>query len=346
MTMFNNNNYLPDLNHYPPTGQLSPPAPNFPPQEPVPPVQTGFGVVRTSGNFRFLSPTQVTCGPQWAPPTCNMGLVSAPGMGASWQHSVPSTMPWANPTAPHFNAQSTPSHSQTLPVYSMQMTVTRPQTTMIQTSPKPSLLPRPMKRHLQPTPAELTDGPSSKRYLSEKMAACFKQLQISPLEEQNGSNSFNVSDSGDPGFTWTADKGWQRFREVEKRLEVDLQLVEDASMAVEDKLGCVELPQQQEECVLTIPLELKKEANKCHTVLPEAIVKSITNPCTDLVLYTPPEEVIASSLTELSTSSSSHVTSASSSNASAVDSQAATVTSWPQNSSSDTFMFHSGSKPL
>lgn len=117
--MFNNNNYLPDLNHYPPAGQL-PSAPlNLPPPEPVAPVVPGGQGYTRTGNFRFLSPTQGTAVPAWVPSACSVGMAAAPGLGASWQHSVPTTMPWANHVTPHFTAQST--MSQSLPVYTMHM---------------------------------------------------------------------------------------------------------------------------------------------------------------------------------------------------------------------------------
>ena len=115
--MFSNNNYLPDLNHYPSAGQQLPSIPPSPqPPDPLPVIPGSSNYAR-SGNFRFLSPTQGTAVPTWVPPACAVGMATAPGVGANWQHSVPTTLPWANHVPPRFTAQN--SLSQSLPVYTM-----------------------------------------------------------------------------------------------------------------------------------------------------------------------------------------------------------------------------------
>ncbi|XP_076452587.1 uncharacterized protein LOC143288170 [Babylonia areolata] len=352
--MFNNNNYLPDLNHYrPAAGQQMPanvpgsPAPLDPPLPPpaAPPVSgSGFGHV---GNFRFLSPTQVTAVPTWMPAACVVSTISAPGMGTSWQHSVPITMPWANHIAPHFTAQSSP--SQSLPVYTMPMGIL-PQTTMMRGTPKPSVRCLRLKRRFRASINDDPEGPSSKRYLSERMASWFKQLQITPTKGQGDDAR---SASGQEGTSSRLDNGWQRFHEVEKRLREDLEDV-DLEMsgtgagkrngfgaAASGLAGAARgaattgggsgggFGMENGGVVLQIPDEVKKEVQKREPVLPAQIMKTITSPCMDLVLWKPPEAIITSYLqvspdsSNLSGESSSHSSSSSSSSSGSGSTQTA-----------------------
>ncbi|KAK7481577.1 hypothetical protein BaRGS_00027226 [Batillaria attramentaria] len=105
----NNNNYLPNLNQFGPPGQV--PVSNVNTAQPTgstvgpPPTSVPYQPLAT---FRFLSPTQGTAVPTWVPPASSVSVAAAPGMGVSWQHSVPSTMPWANHSPPNFNAEITP----------------------------------------------------------------------------------------------------------------------------------------------------------------------------------------------------------------------------------------------
>ncbi|KAL8584780.1 hypothetical protein ACOMHN_035699 [Nucella lapillus] len=309
--MFNNNNYLPDLNHFPPTtghghlpadSPLTSPAPTLDPLTPPPAMSAASGSGHV-GNFRFLSPTQGTAIPTWMPTTCFMGTVSAPGTGASWQHLVPVTMPWANHVAPHFTAQNT-LLPQSLPVYTTAMGVT-PQTTMMQVGPKPSIRCLRLKRHYRPNSIDESDGPCSKRFLSEKMAAWFKGLQITPPSGQGSNDSDNndrcatAATALRGGFS-TPGNSWQRFQEVEKRLGENLE-DQDLEMSVEKDVsnGCRASTNHRGRSrvvVLKIPEEVKKEVHSPEPVLPAQIMKTITNPCTDLVLWKPPEVIISSCL--------------------------------------------------
>lgn len=110
--MFNNNNYLPNLNHCPITDQLQNAIGTHPqPSGDQHTMGSGMQVYTSGANFRFLSPTQGTSVPTWAPAVTSVGMSSAPGVGVNWQHSVPTPMPWANHVPPHFSAQALQSNS-------------------------------------------------------------------------------------------------------------------------------------------------------------------------------------------------------------------------------------------
>ena len=57
-------------------------------------------------------------------------------------------------------------------------------------------------------------GPRCKRFLSEKMAACFQQLQISPSERRCQGVCL---DNDTSGSDVVYDNGWHRFTDVEQR---------------------------------------------------------------------------------------------------------------------------------
>lgn len=110
--MFSNNNYLPNLNHYPLPGQLHGSVVTTPQMQDMGTGVQGSTVHSLGSNFRFLSPTQGTAVPTWIPSINAMGMNVAPGMGVAWQHSVPSTMPWANINPPLFTAANVGSSPQ------------------------------------------------------------------------------------------------------------------------------------------------------------------------------------------------------------------------------------------
>jgi hypothetical protein len=130
--MFNsNNNYLPDLNHYQRGavgsggGGAAAVAPHLPPNPaPMPdltPTVPGPGpYTRIAGPFRFFSPTSGTAVPTWTPPMAPMATINmatAPGVGVSWQHSVPSPVVWGTQMVPHMSSHSMVTSS--LPVYTV-----------------------------------------------------------------------------------------------------------------------------------------------------------------------------------------------------------------------------------
>ena len=112
--MFNNgnDNYLPDLNHFSPVGVDTHVTANHfhAPSNAVIPDVSGQHLPQ---HFSFFVPTQNTSVPTWIPPGVATGVSSAPGLGANWQHAIPSSWLWAHHT-PHFLATTTP----TPPAYS------------------------------------------------------------------------------------------------------------------------------------------------------------------------------------------------------------------------------------
>ncbi|KAK7481575.1 hypothetical protein BaRGS_00027224 [Batillaria attramentaria] len=135
------------------------------------------------------------------------------------------------------------------------------------------------KRHSQSD--EPPEGPKSKKYLSEKMASWFKQLQITPVQQDGASALWGNSGQ---------DSGWQRFCELEKRLEED---IEEAD---------VDTPSDNQTDTSGEPrLVFAEGVDEILTpdpVLPEAIRNRITNPCMELVLYKEPGSLVRGSISE------------------------------------------------
>lgn len=274
----NNNNYLPNLNQFGPAQlPVSTVAASAQPSDmsPAPGTLQAGMPYQMLGNqplrhFRFLSPTQGATVPTWVPPANTMGMATAPGVGVSWQHSVPTTMPWAHHTAPNFNAEITPTSSVQSPTQQSFPPSASDRFSQSQSVPAP-VQRRKRHSHDEDTP----QGPSSKKYLSERMAAWFKQLHIAPVQQSSSGGPW------DSGAFRKRDNGWQRFCEVERRLETG---VEEAEIEEADN----RMSESSGEPRLVFAEGVSEEILTPSPVLPKAIISTLTKPCMELVLYKEP----------------------------------------------------------
>ncbi|CAG5124693.1 unnamed protein product [Candidula unifasciata] len=233
------------------------------------------GVVQNG--FTFTSPTQCSTMATYRPgiqTTSPIRSLSAPGVGAAWQHSIPVTMPWADIKSPisHLGVGSTAVFTGTpaSPYFDGQLSCSSP-------------LRRPKRKALD-MPDE---APTSKIYLC---ADQFANLKISPSEKEN--YGLPADDGGHTSVQFYSGanilkskgdiEGWQRFRDVENRLDVevdeDIQL-HTANTSSKDG-PCLKVAEGILNSVTSSP------------ILPHKIVEDMTKPCMQIILWKSPSEIM------------------------------------------------------
>ncbi|ESO97343.1 hypothetical protein LOTGIDRAFT_231539 [Lottia gigantea] len=172
----------------------------FPSQSGLVPPGSNMGLnnnlyLQSNSPFTFGSPTQspiITSSQQQYNTArgINVNRMIAPGLGVSWQHTVPKQMPWSEPsTVIQFTSPHTTSVSQPVPRSSPGEPITKP------------IHLRTKRHHLSST----NDGcPPRKQFISaDKMAARLQNLCIGSVDNQQN----------------TVGDGWDKFLDLEERLK-------------------------------------------------------------------------------------------------------------------------------
>ncbi|CAL1528517.1 unnamed protein product [Lymnaea stagnalis] len=278
---FNNNNYLPGLYNDMATAAFS----HFTS------AQQFRNPVVSQNSFTFTSPTQCSTLATHRPSiqTTSPINMSAPGVGTSWQHSIPVTMPWVDMVSSRGAGTTTVFTGVPLPAYpDLQMSCT------VQIKPP--------KRKAIDSPDE---APMSKVYLC---ADQFANMTITTQEQpsldqvQAGSDDRGVQVFiGARGTQCRGDaEAWQRFRDIENTLDVDLEEDIEVNMAASDNWEphgpCFKVAQGILE-------------NTTHSpILPRKVMEEITKPCMQIVLWKSPGELIRDIKEENQSKSSSTTT--------------------------------------
>ncbi|KAI8782861.1 uncharacterized protein LOC106071345 isoform X1 [Biomphalaria glabrata] len=283
---FNNNNYLPGLYN-----------------EMAATVFNNFSSVHRSpvlsqNSFTFTSPTQgitlATHRPsiQTTSPISNM---SAPGVGTSWQHSIPVTMPWADVVNLRGAGTTTVFTGVPVPAF--------PELPQSVNVLAPVKCP---KRKALDLPDE---APLSKVYL------CADQFAHMTITSQDQSVLTTPSVAGDntnvqvffgsrESQCQSDASAWQRFREIENRLEVELDEDFDGNLGQTNNM-------EQDGPRLTIVDGILESTKRQSPILPRKVMEDITKPCMQIVLWKSPGELVrevAKEESQTKTSSSSTTT--------------------------------------
>ncbi|XP_071179584.1 uncharacterized protein [Mytilus edulis] len=293
--MFSNNNYLPDI------GQFSNQGNNGYLQ------RCRLPSTNQGAQFTFAVPTRAssyTLGQMghthqprglYSIPISQQGMV--PGFGASWQHSVPSRMPWTeNWTAP--------TTSFGITTFTAIPTMSVPSFSIYSSIPSCSTTPnRPKRRHSVDIEKE---APNSKcRVTAEKMVARMEGLSLMNTGSPSGSErteyqfqpalDYDLTDMATSSTTCsTMSGGWERFREIENRLNSES---EDDELPDEDGVK------------VHITESIAKNILESQPLIPQKILDNFQKPCMEVVLWKSPggfttESVIKdSSNTPVTTSS-------------------------------------------
>ncbi|XP_048742691.1 uncharacterized protein LOC125656140 [Ostrea edulis] len=272
--IYANNNYIPDIGQF----GHQPDIINYPP------MQTNAGACNYPGNFTFAVPTsanQLTAGfTQTNLYTNTMTYMNprqvVPGMGVSWQHTVPNYMPWTDQeygkvsSSVSFTGKSMVSQS-----YHM-VTSSRP-------SCSGSL--RRNKRHASEDIEECS--PENKIFLTEeKMAAKMKNLNISSTNSSSVSPFQLLPDivlSSNMDTPYCKEAGdLQRLRELEKRLE------EDVSESIDREKGGKDKGKPKLRLKINLPDQVAASIFDPEPLLPKRILQDLNKPCMEVVLWKPP----------------------------------------------------------
>ncbi|KAK3804039.1 hypothetical protein RRG08_062409 [Elysia crispata] len=231
-------------------------------------------------NFTFTAPTQCTTlgTPRPCIETISPINLSAPGVGASWQHSIPTTMPWVDMnSAP----QNVPLGSATVftgvpfNIYSGQVSSN-------------NSAPRRSKRKAHDVPAE---APISKVHLCADQLA---NMRITPNHHTSPdtTSQFDLQTENicvdydtrlDIKKPTNKAEDWERFRELESRLTADSdEEVDQSHSGVLRKKG-VQL--HVNDCVINV-------AQNSSPILPRKVMEDINKPCMQIVLWQSPEKLI------------------------------------------------------
>ncbi|BFZ04747.1 hypothetical protein BsWGS_07786 [Bradybaena similaris] len=264
-------------------------------------------------SFTFTTPTQCSTLATYRPSiqtTSPIGSLSAPGVGASWQHSIPVTMPWADIKSPisHLGIGATTIFTGTpaSPYHDGQLSYSTP-------------LRRPKRKAL-----DLPDeAPTSKVYLC---ADQFANLKISPSEKENyglpaddgGHTSVQFYSGANTSKSKGDIEGWQRFRDVENRLDVELD--EDVQLNMASTSSSTDGP------CLKVAEGILKNSVTGSPILPLKVMEDINKPCMQIVLWKSPGEIMRDIAKEdLATITPASSSSASSSSSTLTTSTATTV---------------------
>ncbi|GFR88466.1 hypothetical protein ElyMa_006100700 [Elysia marginata] len=227
-------------------------------------------------NFTFTTPTQCTTlgTPRPCIETISPINLSAPGVGASWQHSIPTTMPWVDMS----------SAPQQMPVGSATVFTGLPFNILRGHAPAGNPNPaRRSKRRALDLPAE---APASKVHLCADQLA---NMRITPsrhtaseviyqLDEHCGSER---EDYGSRPANRAEE--WERFRELENRLTADNEEEVDISH------GKVLSKEGIQLCVANSVVNLTSNNSP---ILPRTVMEDIQKPCMQIVLWQSPEKLI------------------------------------------------------
>ncbi|KAK6192337.1 hypothetical protein SNE40_003821 [Patella caerulea] len=217
----------------------------------------------TCNQFTFGSPTQSSActSSQQMPTSSSRGIfmhrMSAPGLGVSWQHTVPKTMPWSEASAIQFTSRPITSACRFNSRTSAQCSsLSLPQ-------PKP-------KRHLVTFDDEAT--PNKRLLTEERMAARMENLFIGKTPAHVlGKDNSNTTDS------------WEKFLQLEERLKDDEIILEDERMT-EGRMN---------HNGFKISDELKDKIFSQEPFLPQQVLQNLNQPSLQLVLWKPPEGVVS-----------------------------------------------------
>lgn len=278
--MYSNNNYLPDIGQFSNNSIIS--QPRCRSQNLAFPGSTGQG-----GQFTFAVPTQASsCIFTPAQSHQPRGIYSnplsypgiAPGIGTSWQHSVPNQMPWGDDgiiSQMNMSGISTFSATPTTSIYS--------------SIPSCSITPMRPKRHSS-TDIE-SEAPKSKCLVTEeKMAAKMEGLSLDGIGICTPSPSmcdnqgyqlepdildFEFSEMVSSSNTCTTmSDDWKRFRDIEDRLKAES---DEEDLSSEDGGVKVHISQS-----------LAKSLLESSPLLPQRILNDLNKPCMEIVLWKSP----------------------------------------------------------
>lgn len=270
-----NNNYVPDIGQF---GQR-PDIINYTS------MQNNVGPCNYPGNFTFAVPTsasQLNAGLQ---SNQHIGLYSStymnpqqvvPGMGVSWQHSVPNNMPWTDQVYGTVNSGVT--------TFSGKPTVSQSYSTVTSPRASCSVSPRRNKRHAVEDIEPI--APENKIFLTEeKMAARMQNLNISPM---NSSAALGqplpdvvLSSNMEPQYCQEAGD-LQRLKELEKRLE------EDVSESMDREKSGKEKGKPRLRIKLNLPDQVTAGLFDPQPILPQKILEDINKPNLQVVVWKPP----------------------------------------------------------
>lgn len=288
--MYSNNNYLPDIGQFNSSSLLSQQSrcrqQNITPFSAsagqIPVVPFSFAVPTQANSYTFsLSQTHQPRG-IYSNPVNHQGI--APGIGTSWQHSVPNQMPWGD------DGMATQINTPGISTFCATSTITQPSLSIYSSIPSCSTTPRRPKRHSS-TDIE-KDAPNSKCLVTEeKMAAKMEGLSLdgmavgtSPINfcEQAGYQlqqpdilHFDFNDMVSSSTTCsTISDGWKRFNDIENRLNADS---DEEDILVEENGVKVHISQSIAKTILESP-----------PLLPQKILNDINKPCMEIVLWKSP----------------------------------------------------------
>ncbi|XP_005102676.1 probable serine/threonine-protein kinase ndrD [Aplysia californica] len=221
-------------------------------------------------SFTFTTPTQ--CNTSATPRPCiqttsRISNLSAPGVGASWQHSIPTTMPWVA-------TQAVPMRQVGLGNASLFTGI--PSHINVPSCSSP--IKRPKRRALD----EPNEAPSSKVYLCLDK---FANLHISPSEHSRDvGTAASYADQ-----TENINSIWQHFQEIENRLDEELE---------EDVNTCVDPGNTQEDGPVLkvadgiLDVDKHKKLVSAEPILPREVIAEVQKPCMQLVLWQSPAAAI------------------------------------------------------
>ncbi|XP_061188532.1 uncharacterized protein LOC133196691 [Saccostrea echinata] len=276
--IYSNNNYVPDIGQF---GHQPDIINNYTP------MQNNQGGCNYPGNFTFAVPTsanQLTAGfTQTSQPA---GLYSntymnpqqvVPGMGATWQHTVPNYMPWTDQVYGMVN-----SGMSRVSTFTGNSTVSQSYNTV--PSPRPSCS-GPARRNKRHATEDIEAGsPENKIFLTEeKMADRMQSLNIgtrnlSPPPIQPLPDVV-LSSNMDAQYCKEAE-GLQRLKELEKRLEDDVSESRDRENKRKEK------PKLR--LKLNLPEKVTASIFNPSPILPKKILEDINNSNLQVVLWKPP----------------------------------------------------------
>lgn len=230
-------------------------------------------------NFTFTTPTQ--CTTLGTPRPCIEAIspinLSAPGVGASWQHSIPTTMPWVD-MAPA---------PQNMPLGSATVFTGLPFSLLPSSAAFNNTL-RGSKRKALDVPSE---APASKVHLCADQLA---NMRITPTyhaspdathpNQQYTINSAHCETGLDFNKSANRSEEWERFRELENRLTVD----------GEDELDSTISENLPEEGIQVHVADdvLKNLNSNSSPILPRQVMEDVQKPCMQIVLWQAPEKLI------------------------------------------------------
>lgn len=270
-----NNNYVPDIGQF----GRRPDIINYTS------MQNNIGPCNYPGNFTFAVPTsasQLNAGLQ---SNQHVGLYSntymnpqrvVPGMGVSWQHSVPNNMPWTDQVYGTVNSGVT--------TFSGKPTVSQSYNTVTSPRASCSVSPRRNKRHAVEDIEPI--APENKIFLTEeKMTARMKNLNISPMISSAAFvqplPDVVLSSNMEPQYCQEAGD-LQRLRELERRLE------EDVSESMDREKSGKEKGKPRLRIKLNLPDQVTVGLFDPRPILPKKILEDINKPNLQVVVWKPP----------------------------------------------------------